>query len=316
MRIVHILLILLIVPFVFAAQEQSSLDMTLKLARERAYRAAQIDWTAVEAEARSLASNQSEDAAIRFVLKSLGDGHSFYRPVHKAVTTAAFTTVNAAARPPARVLSQVQQPIDGVPVLRINGWSGSHQDAMAATKALRSDLVSVLSEPRCGIILDFSGNTGGNMWPMLVGLSPLLTDGVLGYFRDARGIAKAIEKKASGIFVMGSGHMLNNASTQQPVYAVPLIAVVVGPRSSSSGEIVPIMFHGQQNVRLFGQRTSGKSTANSTFPLPNGGFANITTAVTLDRNQKIFETHIEPEVSTQQPLIDAARWISDHCQRG
>lgn len=317
MQLVHILLILLIAPFVVAAQVQSSLDLTLTLARERAYRAAQIDWKAVEAEARLRASNQSEDAAIHFVLRSLGDGHSFYLPARKAATTPAMATISmTATRPPARVLSQVQKPIDGVPVLRINSWSGTQQEAMTATKALRSDLVSVLAEPRCGIILDFSGNSGGNMWPMLVGLSPLLTDGVLGYFRDAHGNAKAIEKKTSGIFVRGSGHVLNDASTQQPTHTVPLIAVAVGPRSSSSGEIVPIMFHGQENVRLFGQRTSGKSTANTTFPLPNGGFAHITTAVTLDRHLKVFETHIEPEVSTQQPLVDAARWISEQCQRG
>jgi len=314
MRLVPFYLVLLALPVLAAAQGQSSLDLTLKLARERAYRAAHVDWKAVEAEATLLAASKGEDTAIRFVLKSLGDGHSFYRPPRNAVP--ARPAANSAPQAPSPVLSQVQAPQEGVPVVRINGWSGTQQEAMAATAALRSDLVIAVSEPSCGVILDFSGNTGGNMWPMLVGLSPLLSEGVLGYFRDARGTATTIEKKSGGIFVGGSGHALNSATAQLPKHTVPLIAVVVGPRSSSSGEIVPIMFHGQNNVRLFGQRTSGQSTANSTFLLPNGGAANITTAVTLDRNQRVFDARIEPEASTEQPVEDAARWILSQCRRG
>ncbi len=309
MRLVVSYLIFLALPSLAAAQEHPSLDLTLKLARERGYRAAQVDWNGVEAEARSLALDQGEDEAIRFVLKSLRDGHSFYRPPQKIVTE--LPSANSATR----VLSEAQPPIEDVPVIRINNWSGSHQEAMTATLALRSHLVTALSEPRCGIILDFSSNTGGNMWPMLVGLSPLLSEGVLGYFKDARDTAKAIEKKAGGIYVGGSGHVLNGSTGQQPSHPAILIAVAVGPRTSSSGEIVPIMFHGQENVRLFGQRTSGQSTANSTFPLPNGGTANVTTAVTLDRHGRVFDTFIEPETLTQQPLAESARWISSHCQR-
>jgi C-terminal processing protease CtpA/Prc len=186
---------------------------------------------------------------------------------------------------------------------------------MVATEELRSHLVNVLAVPRCGIVLDFSGNSGGNMWPMLVGLSPLLTEGVLGYFKDAHGTTKAIEKKAGGIFIGGSGHKLNGATIQQPRYPVVLVAVAVGARSASSGEIVPIMFHGQENVRMFGQRTSGYSTVNTTFRLPNGGTANITTAVTLDRHERVFEAHIQPETLAKKPVEAAARWISNQCQR-
>lgn len=312
MRLAPFCLVLLALPVLAVAQEQSSLSLTLKLARDRAYRTAHVDWKAVEADARLLVVSKGEDAAIRFVLKSLGDGHSFYRPPRQGVTPLLAATT--APQASVRVLSQLQAPQDGVPVIRINGWSGTPQEAMAATAALRADLVSALSEPRCGVILDFSGNTGGNMWPMLVGLSPLLTEGVLGYFRDARGTDKSIEKKPGGIFFGDSVHALNSATALQPKHPAPLIAVAVGPRSSSSGEIVPIMFHGQSNVRLFGQRTSGQSTANSTFPLPNGGAANITTAVTLDRHGKVFDAHIEPEVSTEKPVEDAARWISRQCQ--
>jgi hypothetical protein len=39
-----------------------------------------VDWQELEKDARRLLSSQGEDAAIRFVVKALGDNHSFYRP--------------------------------------------------------------------------------------------------------------------------------------------------------------------------------------------------------------------------------------------
>lgn len=291
-------LALLAWPLLAFSEEHSSLELTLKLARERGYRAEQVQWALVEAEARSVAAAKGEDAAIRFVLKSLGDGHSFYRPPAKASP-----------------LSEPKEAAEGIPVIQINGWSGSQSEAMTATAELRSHLADALAIPRCGVVLDFSGNSGGNMWPMLVGLSPILTEGVLGYFEDARGIARVIEKRAGNILTQGSPHALNQATTLLPKNDANRIAIVVGPRSSSSGEIVPIMFHGQENVRLFGLPTSGQSTANSSFPLPNGGLANITTAATLDRNRTKFEGNIVPEVPSEQPVLDAARWIASECQR-
>ena len=224
-------------------------------------------------------------------------------------------TASTGPQPPVRVLSQVQASRESVPVIRISGWSGTHQEAMAATAGLRSDLAGALSEQRCGVVLDFSDNTGGNMWPMLIGLSPLLTEGVVGHFQDARGTVTTIEKKAGDVVIGGSSHVLNGATSQQPKHPASLVAIVVGPRSSSSGEIVPIMFHGQDNVRLFGKQTSGQSTANSTFPLPNGGAANITTAVTLDRHRRVFDAHVKPDALTEHPVEDAALWISSECQR-
>ncbi|OBP14878.1 hypothetical protein A5320_14295 [Rheinheimera sp. SA_1] len=48
---------------------------------------------------------------------------------------------------------------------------------------------------------------------------------------------------------------------------------------------------------------------------PNGGTANITTAVTLDRHERVFDAHIEPETLAKRPVEAAARWISNQCQR-
>jgi carboxyl-terminal processing protease len=306
-------LALLAWPLLALSQAFPSLELTFKLAKERAYRSAQVDWTQVEMDAKSVASANGEDAAIRFVLKSLGDGHSFYRPPVKPSAERLDRKAAGNANLPKPALSELMAPVQGIPVIQINRWSGSHSESMIATASLRSQLSDALDRPVCGLVLDFSTNVGGNMWPMLVGLSPLLTEGVLGYFQDAKGVSRAIEKRGGSILANGSPHPLNGATTQLPRNSANRIAIVVGPRSSSSGEIVPIMFHGQPNVRLFGSPTSGQSTANSSFPLPNGGLANITTATTLNRNRVKFGGKIVPEVTTDQPVMDAAGWIASEC---
>lgn len=296
-----------------AAQEHPSLEEVLKLSRERGYLAGRIAWDDVEARARALASTQSEDAAIGFVLRSLGDRHSFYVPP-RGLSGATQNSAPSVQQPP-RSISRAAEPIEAVPIIHINAWSGTYGESVAAVATLRSHLVSALENQECGVILDFSNNTGGNMWPMLVGLSPVLTEGVLGYFRDAHGVDKEIEKRGDKIFFNGSSHVLNAASAQQPESAARRIAVIVGPRSSSSGEIVPIMFTGQENVQVFGRPTSGRSTANSTFTLPNGGLANITTAVTVNRHGKVFDSQVEPDTLTDNPGLVAARWVASACQR-
>src|SRR5690606_12126045 len=129
----------------------------------------------------------------------------------------------------------------------------------------RQALVTALSKESCGMILNFSQNSGGNMWPMVMGVLPLLSEGVLGGFegRDAR--RTSIVSTGSGLLVAGADHFLNALALPQPTYRPDHVAVILGERTASSGEIVALLFKGQNNVRYFGQRTAGVPTANQTF---------------------------------------------------
>lgn len=152
------------------------------------------------------------------------------------------------------------------------------------------------------------------MWPMLIGLSPLLSDGRLGTFRGADGTASRIEKNGKLIALGGKPHYLNSSSAELPVERAPEIAILLGSRTASSGEITPLMFHGQKNVRYFGQRTSGFTSANQVFPLANGGTLILTTSMTEDRNGRQYPEGIDPDVVSQEPLDDAAEWLRGQCR--
>lgn len=289
------LLLLAAFPLVLSAQSFPSLDKTIQLAKERALRSSNVDWPTVESEAHSTAIKEGEDAAIRRVVNALGDHHSSY--------------IRSAP------IAEPEGQVAGVSVLAINSWKGSADATQMATKDVRSAVANAVSNSQCGIILDFAQNSGGNMWPMLVGLSPLLTDGRLGGFRDSTGKTSLIEKKNGTIYVNGAPHPAGETIGVTADNALKAIAIVVGPSTSSSGEITPLMFKGQSNVRFFGQPTSGHSTANSTIALPNGGVLNLTTAVTVDRTGQAYDGKVTPDTLSDQPMTDAATWVISQCRK-
>lgn len=273
-----------------------SLDKAIAFARAQSLYAAGVDWPKLEEEAQRLAASDGEDAAIRFVVKALGDNHSFYRA-------------------PARPLHDVLPPHEGFPRLRINGWGGPVDAQHASTDALRRSVDALTASGECGVIVDLASNTGGNVWPMLIGVAPLLSEGLLGHFRDAGGGSKAIEKRDGAIFYDGARHFLNPPGPS-PGASTRHVALVVGPRTSSSGEILAILFRGQDGVRIFGEETSGQSTGNATVVLPNGGALSVAASVTVDRHGTAFASTLSPDRETRRPLDEASAWLRSVCGGG
>ncbi|WP_284522796.1 S41 family peptidase [Corynebacterium aquatimens] len=62
-----------------------------------------------------------------------------------------------------------------------------HDDGQRYADTLGEGLAATRDAGACGAIVDLRGNTGGNMYPMLAGVSPLLPDGPAFYFQFALG---------------------------------------------------------------------------------------------------------------------------------
>jgi carboxyl-terminal processing protease len=73
-------LIALFLSSIVLASESPSLDEAIEFSRSRSLNAANVDWEALERDAKGLVASQGEDAAIRFVVKALGDNHSLVIP--------------------------------------------------------------------------------------------------------------------------------------------------------------------------------------------------------------------------------------------
>jgi hypothetical protein len=149
-------------------------------------------------------------------------------------------------------------------------------------------------------VVDMRGNTGGNMWPMLAGIGPILGEGIVGSFSTADGNipwfyqdGKSGTRNTAGLETVS----LNLQDAPLRLTDPAPVAVLVDSSTANSAEAVAIAFHGRAQTRFFGQQTAGKSTAVQPFQLSDGAEIYLTTAVDADRNGKVFPDGLTPDVA-------------------
>lgn len=149
-----------------------------------------------------------------------------------------------------------------------------------------------------GWVVDLRGNTGGNMYPMIAGLGPLTGEGTLGHF------IKMVDEKelTTPWFYRKGGSGAGSGTSVQVLKPYSLknkavkVAVLIGPKTSSSGEMTAISFIGKPNAKLFGVPSGGYTTGNGMFRLSDGSNLLLASSYTADRNMKRYMKRISPDV--------------------
>lgn len=279
-------------------------DSAIAVARTRSVWRDTLSWDRIVPEVYSMAVGAGSAAeafpAIHFLARRLGDRHSGFLP---PTTARAFQT--GGSQNPAPTV----KPLTGrVGYVSVPAYSGGEVTAMTNySNALHTELLALLPSASCGWVIDLRKNGGGNMYPMLAGLRPFLGEETLGYFVSGKSKApwsatrSQAPKHPSQLDALGDAY----------------VAVLTGPRTASSGEIVAISFRGRDRTRSFGLPTGGYSTANSMIPLPGGARFNITTAIDADRSGKEFGHAVDPDERVESPdpardvvLERATEWLS------
>ena len=154
-----------------------------------------------------------------------------------------------------------------------------------------------------GVVLDLRDNRGGNMYPMIAAVSPLLPDGVLLSFKG--------RKRTMPIpldYVLTTSNLGDVAIEKFPE-STP-VAILINEWTASSGEATLLCFRGLDNVRTFGAPTAGYASANTMKNLADGYQLLITTSCDMARTGEVFcDDPIAPDVPTDTPLEDALAWI-------
>jgi C-terminal processing protease CtpA/Prc len=168
---------------------------------------------------------------------------------------------------------------------------------------------------RCGWVVDLCGNSGGNMWPMLLGLGPLLGDAK---GSDPVGMSLRADKqqpwayREGAVWLDGKG-MVGSRNTRYALrHPGAPVAVLFGPRTASSGEASVLAFRGRAASRSFGQPSAGYSTGNATPRLPDGSLLVLTSNVMADRNGVGDGTPLQPDVTVgagQDAAAAAREWL-------
>jgi hypothetical protein len=248
-----------------------------------------INWKSVDEDVLSLAKGMKTvaDAQIlnSYVLQQLqkaGDNHSFIQNKVGAQSYASGNVVQAKAQ--GKLLA------NGIGYISVPGYGSINKEVGEEFAASIQTLIKNLDTANDikGWVVDLRTNTGGNMYPMISGLGPLLDVGNLGYFMN--GSTKNPWKNTK------NGMSVNVKNPYQLKGKNPKIAVLIGPRTSSSGEMTAITFIGQKNVKLFGEPSGGYITANQMFKLSDGSNLLLASSYVADRNQKKYLQRIYPDV--------------------
>jgi len=166
----------------------------------------------------------------------------------------------------------------------------------------------------CALVVDLSEQTGGNAWPPLVAMHPLFSDANNAMWVDRDGKRTALMNRA-GLQEMRQRTGEGRANPLSRFDEGPL-AVVTDKRTSSAGEMLLIALLGEARVQTFGSTSSGMTTANATYPLPDGSTLVLTQSRYAIGHGPVVRGGIEPmrQINPKENSADriakAAEWVA------
>ncbi len=265
-----------------------------------------IDWasfrTGVFSAAGTAQTIESAFPAIQVALNLLGDSHSAYQPARGGLTLA-----GARRSCGGQDVGTPAIPA-GVGYVRVGRFSGTAAEATAFANGLQQTIAAADRGALDGWIVDVRGNTGGNMWPMIAGVGPVLGEGRVGYFIDPVGVEIPFDYRDGASWEGGS-----LAQRVDAPYRLrrqwPRVAVLFDGATASSGEAVVIAFQRRPDTRSFGAVSCGLSTANEGYTLSDGATLLLTVAVMADRTKFQYGSAIVPDEDLTDPRATEQRAV-------
>lgn len=304
--------IFLLIAFI-SCQNQSStpkevsdyLTETLDLLEQKSVNRNNINWVDFKNDVlkKAAKAKKIEDTypAISYAIKKLNDNHSYFKPITKQDPKI--------KNKPLPVLPDEITPND-IGYVRIPFCIGTEKDYDDYISLIRTKIDEQSQKKLKGWIIDLRGNFGGNMWPMLLAIEPLIGNGTFGYFIDAHENSEAwkiIEGKA---YIENQLIMEVNDSSKTD-FSDQFFAVLTDNQTASSGEALTLAFKTRENSKSFGQPTFGVSTGCVSHELSDGSVINLAESVFADREKTKYGSKIKPdfEVDENETLNAGIEWI-------
>ncbi|WP_431040808.1 S41 family peptidase [Streptomyces sp. P1-3] len=219
----------------------------LNLIQENALNRRKVDWEgfrreAYEAIADATSPRETYDQ-IRKAITALDDPHTVFLTPDEVATAFSEEATAAAPMPSGRL-------VDGHhPLVVVPEATGTEE----ADRRYVDTGAALIREPDAhrpdGWVVDLRGNTGGNMYPMMTVLAPLLGDGPLGSFVDGDGKTTGRWSLCDGIVYHDEEAMSPVPNPYLPAVSQARVAVLIDGETMSAAEATLIAFLGKENVR-------------------------------------------------------------------
>lgn len=233
-------------------------------------------------------------------LLSLGDNHSMF--ITKEVLEKIYSNQNE------QPLISYEKINSQIAYLAIPYFLGNEEKTIDFAQQIQEKIKILDSEKTKEWIIDLRNNRGGNMWPMFLGLAPILKEGISGYSLNSNG--KYIEWifKNNSVFE-GQNKILELKNSYKIKASKTKIAVLISSNTGSSGEAIALMFKKFPNTSFFGEDSYGVTTGNSIYDMKDGAKLVLTTSIFTDRTKEKYGKKIKPDVYSSQPKIKAIEWL-------
>ena len=286
----------------------SHLEMLLNLMQRDAAYTQKVEWTRVRAEVFATAAQattiRGAYPAIEIALRALNDHGSHYQGSDGTLIgpSPVGGCTDAPSSPP---------PLPAnIGYVRIDGCDCAGTAADEFATSLQQAIRAADRPGLAGWIVDLRGNLGGNMWPMIAGVGPVLGDGIIGWIvYNNREYEREYRNGESLSLGEAFARAANPYTLQQPL---PRVAVLTNRAVASSGEAIVVYFRGRPGTRSFGTATCGHHHLLNSYPFANGATLVLTTSVHADRTKTEYAGPITPDevvADSADAVQRAATWL-------
>jgi len=286
--------------------EKRYVENALDIMEEHSINTETIDWDKVRMDAhkqvQTAKTTSDSHAIIRETLRYLRDGHSFL------MTEGAYNAMQTVEKSLPEIESENIN--NEIGYIKVPAFLGTPKMAKNYALELQSHIRQLDRANLKGWIVDLSENSGGNMWPMLLGLAPILEEGTCGFFTDNKENYNPWRCNNGKVFI-GNNTIMEIENPYLIKNMDKKVAVIIGKATASSGEATAVSFIGKEDTRFFGVETAGLTTGNAAFELKDGARLFLTTTIFVDRNKKKYGATIKPDYATFQARKKAIEWINE-----
>ena len=270
-----------------------------------------IDWTEFRAKVfNSVVGAQTiQDTypGIKEALALLGDNHS--RLVKPDGSVINVNTLKCDVQ-------NITPPLlpENIGYVKVNSYLGlsDSDEAISYAEDILNQIRNQDNPDIIGWIVDLRSNRGGNMWPMLVGIGPILGEGTVGYFVDLDNYDEPWNYM-NGSSILDGYTLTKLSNVYELMVPNPKVAVLLDNGVASSAEAIAISFIGRENTRSFGTSTCGLPTGIAGFPLNDNYELGLAISYMADRNKNVYKTSVNPDESVldKDAVQKAIGWLEN-----
>jgi len=303
---IYILVFFLISNLFISCAQKSETELTLDKIIEHAennslYRK-NVDWASLKKEMYAIVKNADSVSqlkpALNLMLKKLNDTHgrvfynnqvlSYYngeiKEHQKNIDIATYNEIQSGQVYEFKALI-IEKNIGYV---RIVGLPMGDNEKMSSE--IQNAVCELVQKGAEKWIIDLRHNGGGNMFPMVEGISNIIGDGIVGG-------TKGVTEEESSVWQIKNGDFFYDEQTvalenKCQITNTQKVAVLTSPYTASSGEALAVILKERPKTRFFGNKTMGMITATDWKQIDSLTTISISVSYYKDRENNIYDQYI------------------------